>query len=297
MAANARRTRRRCARSTSRIETLVTPVAAQRRGRQAQGRHLPAQHPRQDAATAASRQITPVAGSEFEMPCDTLIFAIGQTQDAGNPAGGRATRRADIAPACAELFVAGDFASGNARRDQRRGRRQGGRRRDRRVPDGPARAADTCVAGRSRRTITGRLRDHDLVDPPRDARAAACRARPRRRSGTRLRPRGGATPTPGAATCATTSSRSTRTSASTATGASRSRRGLHPAAEPSWRRDADGSRRRLHRSARQRTRRKATYIWIDSDQCIRCGNCINICPADAISLRKADIAPASWSRG
>ena len=32
----------------------------------------------------------------------------------------------------------------------------------------------------------------------------------------------------------------------------------------------------------------ATYIWIDSDQCIRCGNCYGICPVDAITLRKAD---------
>ena len=31
-----------------------------------------------------------------------------------------------------------------------------------------------------------------------------------------------------------------------------------------------------------------TYIWIDSDNCIRCGNCINICPVDAISVRKID---------
>lgn len=33
---------------------------------------------------------------------------------------------------------------------------------------------------------------------------------------------------------------------------------------------------------------EATYIWIDSDQCIRCGNCYDICPVDAITLRKAD---------
>ena len=32
---------------------------------------------------------------------------------------------------------------------------------------------------------------------------------------------------------------------------------------------------------------EATYIWIDSDQCIRCGNCYGICPVDAITLRKA----------
>ena len=33
----------------------------------------------------------------------------------------------------------------------------------------------------------------------------------------------------------------------------------------------------------------ATYIWIESDQCIRCGNCSRACPTYAIPIRRADI--------
>jgi len=32
---------------------------------------------------------------------------------------------------------------------------------------------------------------------------------------------------------------------------------------------------------------EATYIWIDSDQCIRCGKCLRVCPTGAISMKKA----------
>jgi formate dehydrogenase major subunit len=34
---------------------------------------------------------------------------------------------------------------------------------------------------------------------------------------------------------------------------------------------------------------ESTYIWIDSDQCIRCGKCLRRCPTGAITLRKADV--------
>jgi formate dehydrogenase major subunit len=33
----------------------------------------------------------------------------------------------------------------------------------------------------------------------------------------------------------------------------------------------------------------ATYIWIESDQCIRCGECHRACPTYAIPIRKADV--------
>ena len=34
---------------------------------------------------------------------------------------------------------------------------------------------------------------------------------------------------------------------------------------------------------------EATYIWIDSDECIRCGACLRRCPTDAITLRKISL--------
>jgi ferredoxin len=50
--------------------------------------------------------------------------------------------------------------------------------------------------------------------------------------------------------------------------------------------DADGAPTGHIKSA---TAADATYIWIESDQCIRCGECHRACPTYAIPIRKADL--------
>ena len=108
--------------------------------------------------------IRPVPGSEFEVPCRTLIFSIGQSQDTRilpqdvRLAGGHLTT-------VPNLFVAGDYSSGNADVISA-------------IADGKAAAAEIdefshragAGGGSSsawiRPSSTGRLRDHDLVDSP-----------------------------------------------------------------------------------------------------------------------------------
>ncbi len=145
-----------------RIETLVTPLAATLDEGQLRAitfcRNVLG--PDRDSGKP---DIRPVPGSEFDVPCRTLIFSIGQSQDTRilpqnvRLAGGHLTT-------VANLFVAGDYSSGNADVISA-------------IGDGKAAAdeIDVFLSGRRRRRqflqvdradLTGRLRDHDLVDTP-----------------------------------------------------------------------------------------------------------------------------------
>jgi len=226
----------------------------------------------------------PVQDSDFVRQCGTLILAIGQTADKAVLPEGIAVAGNNLTNQN-KLFVAGDFAMGNGDAINA-------------IADGKAAAdaMDTYLMGTERRGQTlrvselkhiNRIRDFDLLTPP-DMPVLALDQRD-----LCAEVEVGFTPEQ-------TDTQAKRCYLCNTKFEIDQDLCIHcdwcikVSPRDCIRRlghlnlDEDGAPLDFHEVSASEPQ-KATYIWIDSDQCIRCNKCADICPTNAISLRKADI--------